>query len=82
MTQKPSNLSTHSITDSNPLSDLGSLWSHPKHGLVLLTGVEQKCSTSFGEILYTVYVYRLTDQFSTEGLFTVSDWSAQFTRIA
>ena len=82
MDNKPSNQSTHSSLDSDLLSDLGSLWSHPTHGLVLLTGVKRKCSTSFGETLYTVYVYRLDDQFNTEGFFTVSDWNAQFTRVA
>mgnify|MGYP003155152763 FL=1 len=82
MDNKPSTQSAHSINDSDLLSDLGSLWSHPTHGLVLLTGVKRKCSTSFGETLYTVYVYRLADQFNTEGFFTVHDWLRQFTRVA
>ena len=61
------------------LPDLGTLWSHDKHGLVLLTGIEELAKTSFGEILYTIQIFRVKDQFHTHGIFGMSDWSAQFT---
>lgn len=70
------------ITDSTDLPDLGTLWSHDKHGLMLLTSIKQLGSTSFGEILYTFHVYRLKDDFHTEGIFGMSDWNAQFTLVA
>jgi hypothetical protein len=66
----------------NTLPDLGTLWSHDKHGLILLTGIRQQGITSFGEMLYTFEVYRLKDDFKTEGIFGMSDWNAQFTHVA
>ena len=69
-------------TDSSVLPDLGTLWSHNKHGLMLLTGIKRLGSTSFGETLYTFHVYRLKDDFHTEGIFAISDWDAQFTPVA
>ena len=70
------------ITDSIDLPDLGTLWSHDKHGLMLLTGIRRLANTGFNEILYTFHVYRLKDDFHTEGIFAMSDWNAQFTLVA
>ena len=70
------------IKDYFPLPDLGTLWTHEKHGLVLLTGIEELASTSFGEILYTIQIFRVKDQFQTHGIFSMNDWGAQFTRVA
>ena len=70
------------ITDSTDLPDLGTLWSHDKHGLMMITGIKQLATTSFGETLYTFHVYRLKDDFHTEGIFAMSDWNAQFTLVA
>ena len=69
-------------TDSTDLPDLGTLWSHDKHGLMLLTGIRKLANTGFNEILYTFHVYRLKDDFHTEGIFAMSDWNAQFTLVA
>ncbi len=69
-------------TDSIDLPDLGTLWSHDKHGLMMITGIKRLGSTSFGETLYTFHVYRLKDDFHTEGIFAMSDWNAQFTLVA
>lgn len=69
-------------TDLTDLPDLGTLWSHDKHGLMLLTGIKQLATTSFDEILYIVHIYRLKDDFHTEGIFSMSDWYAQFTLVA
>ena len=66
----------------NTLPDLGTLWSHPKHGLVLLTGIEPLAHTGFNEILYTIHVYRVKDDFKTEGIFGMCDWHAQFSLVA
>jgi hypothetical protein len=65
----------------NTLPDLGTLWSHPKHGLVLLTGMKPCANTGFNEILYTLQIYRLKDDFHTHGIFGMSDWYAQFTLV-
>ena len=70
------------ITDLTDLPDLGTLWSHDKHGLMMVTDIKRLGSTSFGETLYTFHVYRLKDDFHTEGIFAMSDWYAQFTLIA
>lgn len=70
------------IKDYFPLPDLGTLWTHDKHGLVLLIGIKELASTSFGEILYTIQICRIKDQFQTHGIFSMSDWDAQFTRVA
>ena len=71
-----------SETDTYPLPDLGTMWEHPKHGLVLLTNIRRLSGTYYGEILYRFHVYRLKDAFHTEGIFSVSDWDTQFVRIA
>jgi len=68
--------------DTRPLPDLGTLWTHEKHGLMLLTGIRRLATTGFNEILYTFHVYRLKDDFHTEGIFGMSDWHAQFTLVA
>lgn len=70
------------ITDSPDLPDLGTLWSHEKHGLMLLTGIHKITHTGFNEILYRFHVYRLKDDFHTQGIFGMSDWNAQFTLVA
>ena len=82
MAEKPSPHAVCSRTDTHPLPDLGTLWTHDKHGLVMLTGIKELASTSFGQTLYTVHVYRLKDDFHTEGIFGMSDWHAQFTLVA
>ena len=64
------------------LPDLGTLWSHERHGLILLIGIRSQGITSWGETLYTFDVYRLKDNFKTEGIFALSDWSRQFTHVA
>ena len=66
----------------NTLPDLGTLWSHERHGLILLTGIKQRGCTSFGETLYTFEVYRTKDNFQTEGIFGLTDWHTQFTHVA
>ena len=68
--------------DSSDLPDLGTLWSHDKHGLMMVTGISKVAHTGFNEILYRVHVYRLKDDFHTEGIFGMSDWYAQFTLVA
>ena len=73
---------TQSETDTYPLPDLGTMWEHPKHGLVLLTNIRRLAGTYYGEILYRFHVYRLNDAFHTEGIFSVSDWDTQFARVA
>ena len=70
------------ITDSTDLPDLGTLWSHDKHGLMMVTGIAKIAHTGFNEVLYRVHVYRLKDDFHTEGIFGMSDWYAQFTLVA
>ena len=49
---------------------------------MLLTGIEPLGFTSFGQALYTFHVYRLKDDFHTEGIFAMSDWDAQFTLVS
>tara|TARA_R100001509_G_scaffold147814_1_gene105284 strand:+ start:768 stop:971 length:204 start_codon:yes stop_codon:yes gene_type:complete len=66
----------------NTLPDLGTMWSHDKHGLVLLTGITELAQTSFGETLYTIQIFRVKDQFHTHGIFGMSDWNRQFTHVA
>ena len=70
-----------STKDTHPLPDLGTLWSHDKHGLMLLTGIRRLATTGFNEILYMFHVYRLKDDFHTEGIFCVNVWHAQFTLV-
>ena len=82
MAEKQSPRVTTSETDTYPLPDLGTMWEHPKHGLVLLTNIRRLSSTYYGEILYRFHVYRLKDAFHTEGIFSVSDWDTQFTLVA
>lgn len=77
-----SSSTARSETDTYPLPDLGTMWDHPKHGLVLITGIHELADTYYGEILYTFHIYRLMDAFHTEGIFSVSDWDTQFTRVA
>ena len=81
MEKRPSTASTHSTSDSDHLPDLGTLWMHEKHGLVLLTGIHRLATTGFNEILYMFHVYRLKDDFHTEGIFCVNVWNAQFTPV-
>ena len=66
----------------NTLPDLGTLWEHSRHGLVMLLGIRTHCITSWGETLYTFDVFRIKDNFKTEGIFALSDWDAQFTFVA
>lgn len=66
----------------NTLPDLGTLWSHERHGLILLTGIRSQGITSFGDMLYTFEVYRIKDDFKTEGIFDLTDWRRQFTHVA
>ena len=47
----------------NTLPDLGTLWEHSKHGLVMLLGIRTHCITSWGETLYTFDVFRIKDNF-------------------
>ena len=82
MGKKPSNTLPHSTIVSARLPDLGTLWAHDKHGLMLLTGIEPLGFTSFGQALYTFHVYRLKDDFHTEGIFAMCDWDAQFTLVS
>ena len=82
MGKKPSNTLPHSTIVSARLPDLGTLWAHDKHGLVLLTNIRRLAGTYHGEILYRFHVYRLNDAFHTEGIFSVSDWDTQFTLVS
>ena len=75
-------MNTQSHQTPSDLPDIGTLWSHPKHGLMLVTSIEPLARTGFNEILYTVHVYRLKDDFKTEGIFGMSDWHAQYTHVA
>jgi len=66
----------------NTLPDLGTLWTHKRHGLTLLIGIRSQGISSNGVTLYTFDVYRLKDNFKTEGIFALSDWNTQFTHVA
>lgn len=58
--------------------DLGTLWRHDNHGLVLLLGVRPYATTTFGEQIYSVDVLILQSQHRTTGIFTAQDWNASF----
>ena len=66
----------------NTLPVLATLWTHDKHGLILLTGIKPLANTGSNEMLYTFEVLRVKDNFQTEGIFDLTDWHRQFTHVA
>ena len=62
-----------------PFPDLGTLWTHDKHGLVLLIGARPYATTMWGEDVYSVDVLILQSQHRTTGIFTAHDWHACMT---
>ena len=58
--------------------DLGTLWRHDNHGLVLLLGARPYATTMWGEDIYSVDVLILQSQHRTTGIFTAQDWNASF----
>ena len=63
-----------------PFPDLGTLWTHDKHGLIMLIGKRPYATTTWGEDIYTVDVLVLHTQHRTTGLFTAHDWHACMTQ--
>ena len=78
--------------DDIQIGDLWIYWMTDKHVWIVIAVDKQmialrridngKTYTYSGETLYTFYVYRLKDDFHTEGIFAMSDWDAQFTPVA
>ena len=64
-----------------PFPDLGTLWTHDRHGLVLLLGVRPYATTSWGEQIYSVDVLILQSQHRTTGIFTAHDWNSSFVQL-
>lgn len=63
-----------------PFPDLGTLWTHDRHGLVLLIGARPYATTTWGEDIYSVDVLILHTQHRTTGIFTAHDWHACMTQ--
>ena len=45
-----------------PFPDLGTLWTHDKHGLIMLVGMRPYATTTFGEEIRTMDVLVLQSQ--------------------
>ena len=75
-------MQTHSHETFRTLPDLGTLWTSERHGLMMITRIEDYATTGFGEVIYTFHVYRVKDSFNTTGIFTTRDWYATFTHVA
>jgi len=63
-----------------PFPDLGTLWTHDKHGLIMLVGMRPYATTTFGEEIRTMDVLVLQSQHRTTGIFTAHDWHACMTQ--
>jgi hypothetical protein len=65
---------------SDNLPDLGTLWEHPRYGLILLTKITHGgLENPYCDPVYRFYVFMLQKQHHTWGLFSTQDWYNQFT---
>jgi len=65
---------------SDNLPDLGTLWEHPRHGLILLTKItDGHLENPYCDPVYRFHVFMLQKQHHTWGLFSTQDWYNQFT---